>query len=196
MAATRYYLAQSLDGYLAEVDGGIDWLEDYEGEAELAGPDLIDGSYDEFIAGIGALAMGSATYEFVLGVGRWPYAGLPTWVFTSRRLPTMQGADIRFANGPVAPHHAHMTAAAGDRDVWLVGGGDLAWQFAADGLIDELILTVVPVVLGSGLPTFAGRLTDPLVLTGVRPFRSGMVELRYRFQGSAERSNDSDEVGG
>ena len=88
-------------------------------------------------------------------------------------------SDVRFANGPVAEHHAHITAAAGGRDVWLVGGGDLAWQFAADGLLDELILTVVPVVLGSGLPTFAGRLTDRLTLTAVRPHRSGMVELRY-----------------
>ena len=113
MAATRYYLAQSLDGYLAEADGGIDWLEDYEGEAELAGADLLDGSYEEFIAGIGALAMGSATYEFVLGVGSWPYEGLPTWVFTSRELPAMEGADIRFASGDVAPHHAELTAARG-----------------------------------------------------------------------------------
>ena len=96
--------------------------------------------------------MGSATYEFILGVDSWPYEGLPTWVFTSRELPAMEGADIRFANGAVAPHHAEMAAAAGDRDVWLVGGGHLATQFADDGLLDELILTVVPVVLGSGLP--------------------------------------------
>jgi dihydrofolate reductase len=187
VGATRYYLAQSLDGYLAEADGGIDWLEDYEGEAALTGADLLDGTYEEFIADVGALAMGSATYEFILGVGSWPYEGLPAWVFTSRELPAMEGADIRFANGPVAPHHAEMAAAAGDRDVWLVGGGDLAIQFAAEGLIDELILTVVPVVLGSGLPTFAGRLTEALVLTSVRPYRNGMVELRYAFPGSGER---------
>jgi dihydrofolate reductase len=184
LAATRYYLAQSLDGYLAEADGGIDWLEGYEGVAELAGTDLLEGTYDEFIAGVGVLAMGSATYDFLLGLDSWPYEGLPAWVFTSRRLPTIEGADVRFAKGPVAPHHADMTALAGDRDVWLVGGGDLAWQFAADGLIDELILTVVPVVLGSGLPTFAGRLADPLTLTGVRPYRNGMVELRYALRRS------------
>lgn len=179
MGSTRYYLAQSLDGYLAESDGGIDWLEGYEGEAALGDADLEDGGYEEFIAGVGALAMGSGTYDFLLGLDTWPYEGLPAWVFTSRKLPVLEGADVRFANGPVAEHHAHITAAAGDRDVWLVGGGDLAWQFAADGLLDELILTVVPVVLGSGLPTFAGRLTDRLTLTGVRPYRSGMVELRY-----------------
>ena len=181
MGATRYYLAQSLDGYLAEADGGIDWLEGYEGEAALTGTDLLDGTYEEFIAGVGVLAMGSATYDFLLGLNSWPYEGLPAWVFTSRSLPVIEGADIRFASGPVAPHHAEMTAAAGDRDVWLVGGGHLAAQFAAEGLIDELILTLVPVVLGSGLPTFAGRLAEPLTLTGVRPYANGMVELRYRF---------------
>ena len=85
---------------------------------------------------------------------------LPAGVFTSRELPVMEGADIRVASGPVAPHHAERTAAAGDRGVWLVGGGQLAAQFAAEGLIDELILTVVPVVLGSGLPTFAERLRE------------------------------------
>ncbi len=115
-------------------------------------------------------------------MGSWPYEGLPAWVFTSRELPVIEGADIRFASGPVAPHHAEMTAAAGDRGVWLVGGGHLAAQFAAEGLIDELILTLVPVVLGSGLPTFAGRLAEPLTLTGVRPYANGMVELRYARQ--------------
>jgi dihydrofolate reductase len=187
LGATRYYLAQSLDGYLAETDGGIDWLEGYEGRAELPDADLLDGTYDEFMAGVGALAMGSTTYEFLLGLDRWPYEGLPAWVFTSRELPLIEGADIRFASGPVAPRHAEMTAAAGERDVWLVGGGDLAVQFAAEGLIDELILTVVPVLLGSGLPTFAGRLAQVLTLTGARPYANGMVELRYAFPDADER---------
>ncbi len=184
MGTTQYYLAQSLDGYLAEADGGIDWLEDYEGEAAVTGVETIDGTYDEFIAGVGALAMGSATYEFILGVGGWPYEGLPAWVFSSREQPAIEGADIRFASGPVGPHHAEMAAAAGDRNIWVVGGGDLAQQFADEGLLDELILTVVPVVLGTGLPTFAGRLAEGLRLTGVRPYANGMVELRYAFERS------------
>ena len=182
MGATQYYLAQSLDGYIAEADGGIDWLEDYEGEAAVTGIEPIDGTYDEFIGGVGALAMGSATYEFILGVESWPYEGLPTWVFSSRDLPAMEGADIRFAKGPVGPAHAEMVAAAGERNVWMVGGGHLAQQFADEGLLDQLILTVVPVVLGSGLPTFAGRLSEGLRLTGTRPYRNGMVELRYEFE--------------
>jgi len=182
VGATQYYLAQSLDGYLAEADGGLDWLEGYEGRSEAEGAEPTAGGYDRFFAGVGALAMGSATYEFLLGVESWPYVGTPSWVFSSRDLPVHDGADeVRFASGPVRPVHEEMAAAAGERNLWIVGGGDLAAQFAAEGLLDELILTVVPVVLGSGLPTFAGRLAEPLRLTGARPYTNGMVELRYGF---------------
>jgi dihydrofolate reductase len=72
-----------------------------------------------------------------------------------------------------------MLEAAGGRNVWLVGGGDLAQQFVTQDLLDELIVTIVPVVLGSGLPTFAGRLSQGLRLASVRPYRNGMVELSY-----------------
>ncbi len=181
MGVTQYYLAQSLDGYIAETDGGIDWLTGYEGEKGAEGPMSSDDGYDKFIADVGALAMGSATYDFLLGLDTWPYEGLPTWVFTSRDLPVPDGADVRFANGPVRPVHEEMVAAAGDQNVWMIGGGDLAQQFADEDLLDELIVTVVPVVLGTGLPTFAGRLAQNLRLTGTHPFPNGMVELRYEF---------------
>jgi dihydrofolate reductase len=179
LGSTRYYLAQSLDGYLADDDGGVEWLEGHEGESDAEGAVPMGDDYDRFFGRVGALAMGSATYEFILGVGSWPYGDVPAWVFTSRELPVLEGADIRFARGAVEGPHAEAVAAAGDRDVWLVGGGVLASQFADAGLLDELLLTVVPVVLGSGLPTFAGRLTRSLVLTEARPFANGMVRLAY-----------------
>ena len=92
-----------------------------------------------------------------------------------------------------------MVAAAGDRNVWVVGGGDLAQQFADEGLLDELILTVVPVVLGSGLPTFAGRLAEPLRLTGVRPYKrhgGAAVRVRARRARSTLTATRSTSVGG
>jgi len=187
MGATQYYLAQSLDGYIAESDGGLDWLMGFEGESEVEteveGPMATDGSYERFFEGVGALAMGSATYEFVLAHQRagWPYEGTPSWVFTSRELPVPEGADVRFASGPVRPVHEEMAAAAGERNIWMMGGGDLAMQFADENLLDELHLTMVPVVLGEGIPTFPRRLRRRLRLTGTRPFGNGMVELRYDF---------------
>jgi len=183
VSATQYYVAQSLDGYIAERDGGLDWLLKYDGEAGADASQATDGDYDRFFARVGAVVMGSATYEFILAEeqGRWPYEGTPCWVFTSRELPVPAGADVRFASGPVAPVHEQLRAAAGERNVWIVGGGGLASDFAEAGLLDELLLTIVPVVLGDGLPAFARRLGQRLRLTGTRPFSNGMTELRYEM---------------
>ena len=186
MPLTQYFLAQSLDGYLAEADGGLAWLTEFPDDA--GSPD--DGetpldAFDEFFEGVGGVTMGSATYEFLLehSAEKWPYEGRPTWVFTTRELPNPYDAAIRFVSGPVAPFHEEMAEAAGDRNVYLCGGGDLASQFAAEGLLDELLVTIVPVVLGDGLPTFAARLDrGRLRTTGSRAFANGMVEVRYRLE--------------
>jgi dihydrofolate reductase len=183
VSSTQYYLAQTLDGFIAEKDGGLDWLLHYEGESEVDASEVTERGYDRFFAAVGALAMGSATYEWILDhqQGRWPYTGTPSWVFTSRDLPPPASADVRFTSGPVAPVHKEMKAAAADRNVWVVGGGNLASQFADQGLLDELIVTLVPVVLGEGIPTFAHRLGQRLRLTGAQPRPSGMIELSYAF---------------
>ena len=180
--STQYYVAQSLDGYIAEADHTLDWLTKYGGDSADVS-EVTEGSYDRFYEQVGAVAMGSATYDFILAEGGgWPYAGIPSWVFTSRELPAPDGADVRFANGPVAPLQKEMTAGAGDRNLWVVGGGNLASQFADEGLLDELIVTVVPVWLGDGMPTFAKRLEgEQLRRTGTQPFANGMTELRYEF---------------
>ncbi len=183
MSAVQYFLAQSLDGYLAESDGGLDWLTTFEGVAGSEGTEPIRASYDRFFENVGALAMGSATYKFILEEAseRWPYEGTPSWVFSSGELEVPYEADIRLASGPVRPVCEEMKAAAGGRNVWIVGGGHLAMQFADEGLLDELHLTIVPVVLGHGLPTFPRRLRQRLRLTGMRAYRGGVVELRYDF---------------
>lgn len=183
LISTQYYLAQSLDGYIAETDHGLDWLMKYGGESEADVSEATDGAYDAFFAQVGVVAMGSATYEFILAEGSgWPYKGIGSWVFTSKDRPVPAGADIRFVDGPVAPAHEEMRTAAGERNVWIVGGGHLASQFAEEGLLDELHVTVVPVVLGDGIPTFARRLGQELRLAGTRAFSNGMVELRYRLE--------------
>lgn len=127
--------------------------------------------------------MGSATYEWLLrhleATGEsWPYEQ-PAWVFTTRTLPAIPGADLRFVRGDVRPVHAEMVEAAGDRNVWVVGGGDLAGQFFDAGLLDELIIQVAPVTLGAGKPLFPRDVTDPpLRLLGTQTF-GPFVEVRY-----------------
>jgi dihydrofolate reductase len=182
---TQYYCAATLDGYIAEADDTLDWLLRYEGSFEGEGAEPGgSGSYEAFYADVGALVTGSTTYEWLLGhlgdTGAWPYAGKPCWVLSSRDLPVPEGEDVRVANGSVTDLYDEMAAAAGERNLWIVGGGNVASQFADAGLLDEVIVTVVPVVLGTGKPLFERRLPhNPMRLTGTRTFASGMVELRY-----------------
>jgi dihydrofolate reductase len=185
MGRTQYYAAATLDGYIADPDDGIDWLMgyegSYEGEGAEPGPMSEGGSYERFYDEVGALVSGSTTYEFVLEHGGWPYGDKPFWVLSSRDLanPESDEADVRIVNAKVADLHEEMLAAAGDRNLWVVGGGNVASQFVDAGLLDELLLTVVPVVLGDGKPLFDRPLEKPLKLTGTRTYATGMVELRY-----------------
>jgi dihydrofolate reductase len=132
--------------------------------------------------------MGSATYEWIsrhvdevaAQTGRcWPYSA-PAWVFSHRVLPQIAGADIRFVRGDVRPSHAAMQEAAGSKNIWIVGGGDLAGQFYDAGLLDEIIVQVGSVTLGRGKQLFPRRVTSPpLRLVSVRQIGSGLAELRY-----------------
>jgi len=132
--------------------------------------------------------MGSSTYEWMLRhlVGPdadrpqpWPYQQ-PAWVFTSRALPTVPGADIRFVRGDVRPVHQAMGEAAGGKNVWIVGGGELAGQFYDQGLLDELFVQIGSVTLGAGKPLLPRAITSPpLRLVSVRAVGSGFAELHY-----------------
>jgi dihydrofolate reductase len=194
MSKTQYYCAMSLDGYIAEADDTLEWLLGYEGSYE--GDDAESGKgkagYEGFYEGVGALVSGSVTYEFVLdhldragAGGEWPYKGKPCWVLSSRDLsiPDSEGVDVRIANARVPELYDEMIAAAGDRNLWVIGGGNVASQFADEGLLDEVLVTVVPVVLGEGKPLFDRHLPGgPMQLTGMRAFDTGMVELRYQIR--------------
>jgi dihydrofolate reductase len=196
MSRVRYYCASSLDGYIAESDDTLDWLLKYEGSFEGAdstfeGADSAEGKagYDAFYEGIGALVMGSVTYEFVLEhVDEWPYAGKPAWVLSSRDLPRPEGGDVdvRVTAAEVTDLIDEMLEAAGERDLWVVGGGNVASQFADNGLLDTVEVTLVPVVLGTGKPLFDRRLPGgPMQLLGARTYASGMVGIDFKIKGSA-----------
>jgi dihydrofolate reductase len=177
---TQYYTATSLDGFIATEDDSLDWL--------FSLGDLNDSSYPEFIAEVGVLAMGSATYEWMIRNAdrvaaetgsAWPYPQ-PAWIFTSRNLPVIEGADLRFVKGDVRQIYPEMRAAAVGKNIWIVGGGDLAGQFHDAGLLDELIIQIGSATLGRGKPLFPRRVLSPtLRLMSVRQIGTGMAELRY-----------------
>lgn len=177
---TQYYTATSIDGFIATEDDSLEWL--------FALGDLNESSYPEFISEVGALAMGSATYEWIIRNAEkvaaelgtpWPYSQ-PAWVLTSRQLPIIKGAKIQFVSGDVRQIHADMKSAAGEKNIWIVGGGDLAGQFYDAGLLDELIIQIASATLGKGKPLFPRRVLSPnLRLKSFQQMDSRMVELRY-----------------
>lgn len=188
MSVVRYYAAQTLDGYIAGSDDSIDWLTGYEGSFEGADSDAGQAGYDEFYEEIGALVMGSATYEWILENARgWPYAGKPTWVLSSRELAQPEGEDVgvRIVDAEVTELIDDLREAAGDRDIWIVGGGPVASQFADYGLLDRVEVTVVPVALGEGKSLFDRPLPGgSMQLLRARTFSSGMVGLSYEVRSS------------
>lgn len=159
--AVHYFSAASLDGFVATDDHSLDWL--LGRDVDPDGPH----GYTAFLEGCGALAMGASTYEWLcensVEAGEpWAYAQ-PTWVFTHRTPAPVAGADLRFVSGPPAEHIDAMRLAAGGRDIWLMGGGTLAAQFADADLIDELWVQLAPVTLGQGRPLLPTRLELELV---------------------------------
>jgi dihydrofolate reductase len=185
VATTLYYTATTLDGFIADEHNSLDWL--FEVDREQGG----EQSFAGFFAGIGAMAMGATTYEWLLAHERlleepekWRgyYGDTPCWVFTHRDLPPIPGADVRVVQGDVGPVHEQMAAAAGDRNIWLAGGGDLVGQFADRDLLDEILVTVAPVTLGRGAPLLPRRLTaSRLELVEVGRDRQ-FARLRYRVR--------------
>ncbi|WP_246999328.1 dihydrofolate reductase family protein [Halosolutus gelatinilyticus] len=183
---TQYYTATSIDGYLADDDNSLDWLFQFGAIEEIEG---VKDDYPQFIDQVGALAMGSTTYEWLVehenlleNPETWPYE-VPAWVFSSRELPAVDGADVRFVQGDVEPVHAEMVTAADGENVWLVGGGDLVGQFHDRGLLDEIILTVAPVTLASGAPLLPRRITDsPLKLVDAQKYGDIFAVLTYEVQ--------------
>ena len=149
---TTYRTATTLDGWIADEHDSLDWLfVQHQDEAGEQG-------FTDFMAGVGAAVMGATTYEWVRAqlaeAGEpWPYA-FPSWVLTHRDLPTVDGADVRFASGDVDGWWPAVQEAAGARDVWVVGGGELAAQVALAGRLDRVVVDIAPVTLGAGRPLF------------------------------------------
>ncbi|MGV0774402.1 dihydrofolate reductase family protein [Mycolicibacterium elephantis] len=143
--ATVYYTASSLDGYIVDEADSLDWLTSRD--IDQAGPF----NYDTFIESIGAIVMGAATYEWIVKnqPGQWMYEQ-PSWVLTSRPQIVAKGHPVQTFDGEVSEVHPTLVSAADGKDVWVVGGGNVAAQFVAEGLVDEMIVSYAPCSLGGG----------------------------------------------
>jgi dihydrofolate reductase len=167
-----YYAASSLDGYIATSDGGVDWLSRFRTTGEDHGEGKLLGSVD-------ALLLGSRTYECALKLGDWPSPEKPSWVFTKRDLPILHPSITLTSQSP--RELVELLAKRGVRRAWLMGGGRLAASFHAERLISQYVISVFPILLGSGVPLFAAHSFEPdtLRLVAAKPFKSGIVQLTY-----------------
>lgn len=162
------FIATSLDGYIARTNGGIDWL-------------LHDDNYgyNHFYASVDTIVMGKKTYEQILTLGDYPYQGKINYVVA--RTPTKAADDnATFIAQNVGEFLRSLRVGAG-RDIWLVGGGELVHTCLHEGLIDEIILSIHPILLGAGIPLFIAPFPAKILsLTGCTPFPSGLVQLSYK----------------
>ena len=167
----RGYMACSADGFIADAEGGIGFLEAF---------DRVDFRYDAFYAGINSLIMGRTTYDQVCGFDLpWPYAGKPCHVVTSTDLTDPPDGVSRWTG--TLPEYA---AAMRGESAWVVGGAQLQAEFIAAGLMDRLTLFIIPILLGRGLPLFPHRGgAVPLVLSETQTYDRGVVRLDYRIAG-------------
>ncbi|AUH67404.1 MULTISPECIES: dihydrofolate reductase family protein [Gordonia] len=177
MTDYTYYTASTLDGFLADPDDSLDWL--------LSQPIDEDGPFSiaDLMAATGVIVMGATTYEWVLEHTPdepWPYPDQQTFVFSHRELPLVH-PTVRVISGSPAEHRELLETAAGELGVWVVGGGGLAAAFAADGMLDEMVVCYAPVALGAGRPLFTRPFDFELLETARN---KAFVIARYRVVGA------------
>jgi len=166
------YIASSLDGYIARMDGRVDWL---FSDADYG--------YTEFLRGIGTIVLGRKTYDQLLTFGDYPYLGKEVFV-VSRSRAGERDEHVRFA-GPEIVGMVRSLKAGDGKGIWLVGGAQLVRLFIVEHLVDEIIVSIHPIILGSGIPLFLPQEREtPLVFTGCESFSSGLVQLKYTVRNS------------
>jgi dihydrofolate reductase len=172
MAVIVYYVAASVDGFIATLEGGIEWLAPFEGREE-------DHGYSEFYASVDAVLVGGRTYEACLKFAEWPWPGKPCWVFSRQGREVKEPGVILTDREPA--EIVKELDKRGIKRAWLVGGGELAGAFRDAGLIDEYIISFVPVILGDGIPIFGYcSAREKLQLAGSKSFSTGIVQVHYK----------------
>jgi len=170
------HVVSSLDGFIAKKDNSVSWLES-PGNAYETGASISDEEIAAFVKAIDCYVLGSRTYEHALELG-WPYGDTPVVVVTNRKLPSAT-KSVEFYSGDLKALVEEKLAPR-YRNIWLVGGAMLCQRFLELGLVDEIKLTIAPVLLGEGLRLFDGPVTEQRWnLKNVVAYKNGFVELSY-----------------
>ncbi|HAS40051.1 MAG TPA: dihydrofolate reductase [Microscillaceae bacterium] len=174
MKKVKLYIAASLDGFIARKDHSLDWLD------ALPNPEKTDYGYYAFYESIDTVLMGRSTYEVILGFDvDWPYPDAQTIIFSRSSEVNITTPNTRLVNEDIKTYVTKLRQEKG-KDIWLAGGGQLVTSFLNEGLIDEMIVSITPVILGEGVPLFAQTPKETkLKLTDAQHFGSGMVNVTY-----------------
>lgn len=173
MGQVVYYVAMSLDGFIADEAGGVEWLEKMPPAGNMG--------YDKFYESVGAVVMGSATYEQIRSFGQYPYSGVESVVMTKRTLPQPDGGTVTFSQAPLAEVIADLKARH-EKMIWMVGGGQLAAAAEDAGVIDLYDVFIMPMLLRRGIPLMAaGSKTRLQHLKPVnhQAFANGVMRLQF-----------------
>jgi len=176
MPRIKLYIATSLDGFIARENGSIDWLTKYENNPET------DYGYSKFYASIGKVLMGRKTYQQVLGFGEWPYREKKSYVFTRQKEPIRRENNVEFISEDIGEFVRQLKRNT-EEDIWLVGGSQIIKVFFEENLVQDLIVFVVPIILGSGIPLFDHIGKEIGFRTGrVEMYENGLVKLEYEVK--------------
>jgi len=178
------HMVSSLDGIIAKKDNSVSWLND-SGEVYEKGVSISEEEAAAFVKAIDCYVLGSRTYEHALQLG-WPYGDTPTVVTTNRMLPSTK-KSVQFYSGDLKRLVDEILAPR-YRNIWLVGGAMLCQRFLRLGLVDEIRLSIVPVLLGDGLRLFDSSVPEERWhLKNVVAYKTGIVELLYGSQPTSSK---------
>jgi len=180
MAKTVLYIATSLDGYIARPDGSLDWL------TSIPNPEQKDYGYANLLESIETIIMGRKTYQEIIGFGiDWPYSDYQTFIVTSDHQLEVQTPNTHLLTKNISETIPELKNNS-SKDIWLVGGGQLIQTFLNEGLLDKMILSVIPKIIGAGIPLFSSPIKESCWhLIETKSFTSGVVNLTYIFESNA-----------
>lgn len=170
-----YYVASSIDGYIAKEDGDVSWLEDLGIPVEETG-------YEDFFSTVDALVMGRKTYEMIYQFGVWTYGDKPTWVCTTSNLEPIQGCNLQNGSTPQDVYEA--AKSQGIKHLWLVGGGSLATSFLEESLLTNISISQMPIKLGRGIKLFDNaKNMSKLERVSLQPHKLGFSQIELIVKG-------------
>jgi len=172
---TVLYIATSLDGFIARPDGNLDWLTSIP--QPMTGDDY---GYTDLLNSIGTTIMGRKTYDEIIDFGiDWPYIGLNSFVITTNKELKIQSPDTNILSEDLKSFVNDLKQKT-EKDIWLIGGGQIITRFINEDLLDKMIITVIPKIIGEGIPLFARKPKETnWKLTETKSFETGVVNLTY-----------------